>query len=80
MMTHDGVTYLTTTDLANCIEARGLVITGGSKHARLLRARRWATKVGLNPAARTRIRGYLWDETTTRAAWQVDNQADVPPC
>lgn len=78
MITHNGIRYWTTRELAASLEARGLVPQGGSMRERRRRARRWAARVDLRPAAVDIRGGMLWGEEETRQALCLDSEAMVP--
>lgn len=73
MITHQGLRYWTTEELANALAARGLVASGGRAATMRRRALRWARAADLRPCATTRTGGLLWGEDATREALEVDS-------
>lgn len=72
MITHQGVAYWTTQELANSLAARGLIRAGGTTREQKRRARRWAERADLRPDAITRTGGMLWGQEAALAAMEAD--------
>lgn len=62
MITHNGVRYWTTDDLAASLVARGLISGEGSRRVLRRRVQRWAWRNALSPAARTKGGASLYRE------------------
>lgn len=62
MITHNGVRYWTTHELAASLIARGLMSSDGSERVLRRRVQRWAWRNALSPAARTKRGASLYRE------------------
>lgn len=62
MITHNGIRYWTTHDLAASLIARGLISPEGSERTLRRRVQRWAWRNALSPAAKTKTGTSLYRE------------------
>lgn len=72
MITHGGVRYWTTDELAASLMARGLIAWGGTKRNTRRRTRHWAEGADLRPAATTKRGAYLWAEDAILGVLDID--------
>ena len=70
MITHAGLRYWTTDELAGSLIARGLISGEGPRREVLRRTRRWAATEDLRPSAHTKTGGLLWAEDASFAVLQ----------
>lgn len=62
MITHAGIRYWTTDELAGSLMARELIAKGGSTYNVHRRVKHWADRMDLRPMATTKRGVYLWPE------------------
>ena len=73
MITHAGVRYWTTDELAGSLIARGLIGAEGGQRAVRRRAARWANSRRVGPAATTKRGAHLWSEETLKPLLDLTN-------